>query len=124
MIFTYEFENNIFEYEPDIDDAINYIIKNYSNDDILKAYIDTLYEKESKNNKEILKSYDGFDGTYESLDNMSEEIKEDLVNEIIYDLIKTDIYRDALEDYFEQEAYDAYEEDKAERDLRRSSYRW
>lgn len=112
--FTYYFNNQDkpYYYEADSNDAADYIIRTHEPDDIIKDYIDAgLYEKENEENKEILKTYDNFDGTYNSITNMDSSTMVDLVNEIILDMLyDTDIYEDELEDYFEQIAYDEYDE--------------
>ena len=112
--FTYYFNNQDepYYYEADSNDAADYIMRTHEPDDIIKDYIDAgLYEKENEENKEILKTYDNFDGTYDSITNMDSSTMVDLVNEIILDMLyDTDIYEDELEDYFEQIAYDEYDE--------------
>ena len=111
--FTYYFDtqDEPYYYEADSNDAADYIIRTHEPDDIIRDYIDVgLYEKENKENKEILKTYDNFDGTYDSITNMDNSTMADLVDEIIVDMLyDTDIYEDELEDYFEQIAYDEYE---------------
>lgn len=113
--FTYYFDNQTDEpyyYEADSSDAADYIVRTHEPDDIIRDYIDAgLYEKENEENKEILKTYDDFDGTYESITNMDISTMADLVDEILVDMLyDTDIYDDELEDYFEQTAYDEYDE--------------
>ena len=110
LTFYYDFgEFRAIEFEADYDDAKEYIMRTRSLDDIIEDYINTLYDKESEENKETLKTYDGFDGTKESMLNMEEDTKKELVDEVLFDLInKTPIYYNELYDYFEQEAYDEY----------------
>lgn len=110
--FVYYFDDDKeFYYDYDIIEAIDYITQTHGVDDILKDYIDSgLYDKETEDDKKILATYDDFDGTYESIDNMSEDTKTQLANEVVYDLIvDEDFYDDELTDYFEQDAYDQYE---------------
>ena len=112
--FTYYFNNQDepYYYEADSSDAVDYIVRTHEPDDIIRDYIDAgLYEKENEENKEILKTYDNFDGTYDSITNMDISTIADLVDEIIVDMLyDTNIYDDELEDYFEQTAYDEYDE--------------
>ena len=112
--FTYYFNNQDepYYYEADSSDAVDYIVRTHEPDDIIRDYIDAgLYEKENEENKEILKTYDNFDGTYDSITNMDISTMADLVDEIIVDMLyDTNIYDDELEDYFEQTAYDEYDE--------------
>lgn len=100
-----------YVYEADWEEAGDYILRTHSSDDILKDYIDTgFYNALNSESKEVLETYDGFDGTEESLDNMSDETKLELAKELIFDLLDdTDIYEDELQDYFEQDAYDEWE---------------
>lgn len=111
--FTYYFDNKEepYYYEANYKDANDYIRRTHELDDIIRDYIDIgLYEKENEENKEILKTYDGFDGTYDSMTNMDISTMVDLVDEIILDMLyDTDIYEDELKDYFEQDAYDEYD---------------
>lgn len=99
-------------YEPDWEEARDYIIRTHSLDDILKDYIDSgFYNNLDAEDKETLLSYDGFDGTEASIDKMSEDIKLELVTELIFELLDdTDIYEDELMDYFEQDAFDEWED--------------
>lgn len=110
--FTYYFDNQDepYYYEADSKDAADYIVRTHELDDIIRDYIDVgLYEKENEENKEILKTYDNFDGTYDSITNMDISTMADLVDEIIVDMLyDTNIYDDELEDYFEQTAYDEF----------------
>lgn len=101
-----------FEYEADWEEAKDYILRTHSLEDIIKDYIDTgMYDKLNSESKEALNTYDGFDGTYDSINNMSEDTKFELVGEIIIDLLDdTDIYEDELKDYFEQDAFDSFED--------------
>ena len=132
LLFTYEFggrpsyyinrfgeeeddglvDTEEFEFEADYKDALNYLIRTHGYDDLIRDYIDNgFYEAESDENKETLKSYDGFDGTYDSIRNMSEETKKDFIEEVFLDVLingEPDIYHDELKDYFEQEAYDIW----------------
>lgn len=103
-----------YVYEADWEEASDYILRTHSSDDILKDYIDTgFYNELNSESKEVLETYDGFDGTEASLDNMSEETKLELAKELIFDLLDdTDIYEDELQDYFEQDAYDEWENSK------------
>ena len=99
-------------YEADWEEASDYILRTHSADDILKDYIDTgFYNDLNSESKEVLETYDGFDGTEESLGKMSEETKLELAKELIFDLLDdTDVYEDELQDYFEQDAYDEWED--------------
>ena len=73
-------------YEPDWEEARDYIIRTHSLDDILKDYIDSgFYTNLDAEDKETLLSYDGFDGTEASIDKMSEDIKLELVTELVLD---------------------------------------
>lgn len=107
-----------FEYEADYDEAIDYLIRTHGTDDLIKDYIDNkFYENESDENKDILRSYDGFDGTYDSIENMSEENKIDMIKEVFFEVIadgESDLYYDELKDYFEQEAYDAFDDENSD----------
>lgn len=99
-------------YEPDWEEARDYIMRTHSLDDILKDYIDSgFYTTLDAEDKETLLSYDGFDGTEESIEMMSEEMKFELANELLIELLDdTDIYEDELYDYFEQDAFDEWED--------------
>jgi len=108
MKLVYTFNGEDFDFEQaDDNEAVEFIRRTLSNDEILYDYLQYIYPHETENSKEVLKDYN-FDGTAECIDNMSEEDKEDLVNEVIDDLIDSDIYNDVLMDYFEDEAYDEY----------------
>lgn len=126
LTFYYYFNDDSFEYEADYREAKDYIKQVRSSDEILQDFIDTgLYDKESESDKETLLEYDGFDGTYDSIENMSEDIKKELVDEILFDLIQeTDQYEDELKDYFEQDAYDDYESEIAWEQEKRSLNSW
>lgn len=97
-------------YEADWSEASDYILRTHEAADIIKDYIDSgLYDELGEESKEILHEYDGFDGTYDSIEKMSTEVKEELAQELLLDLFDTDIYEDELQDYFEQDAYDEWE---------------
>jgi len=100
-----------FIYEADWEEASDYILRTHEASDILKDYIDNgMYDELGTESKEILSTYDGFDGTYDSIEKMSEEVQKELAQELMLDLLDTDVYEDELQDYFEQDAYDEWEE--------------
>lgn len=98
-------------YDADWEEARDYIMRTHSLDDILKDYIDSgFYDELNSESREALESYDGFDGTEESIENMSEDAKFELATELVVELLDdTDIYEDELYDYFEQDAFDEWE---------------
>ena len=113
MRFIYNFDGYDFPFEIDgseLMDAKYYIKQTHTNDEILKDYLEYLYPNESEYNKESVEDY-GFYGTEESIKDMSEKDKDELVNEVIYDLIDLDVYNEELEDYFEDEAYEDFSSD-------------
>ena len=112
LTFYYDFyddtigDSDRYVFEAPYKDAIDYIKRTHTNDEILTDYANTLYPLEDDENKETYKEY-GFDGTEESIRLMDDDMKKDLVNEIMYDMVnEIDIYDNELKDYFEQEAYD------------------
>lgn len=111
--FSYYFDDKEepYYYEAYWKDAQEYIFRTHDIDDVLRDYIDSgLYDKLGSEGKETLKTYDGFNGTYDSIDRMSEDTKKELADELILDLLDdTNIYDDELKDYFEQTAYDDYD---------------
>lgn len=100
-----------YVYEADSQDAQDYILRTRDAKEIVTDYIDSgLYDQLSDDDKEILADYEGFDGTVESLNNISDETLELLAEEVIITLLDdSDIYEDELQDYFEQDAYDEWE---------------
>ena len=105
-----------FEYKIDYNEAEDYIIRTHEVDDIIedwiKAFADTYTTKEIK---ALWDNFDGeFDGTMDSVKAMTEDQKLELVSGIdnmLYQLIdETGYYDDELKDYFEQDAYDEWEE--------------
>ena len=100
--------------EMDYEDAEEYILRTHDLKDIIKDYnFSGLYNNLPKEDKNTLLSYDNYDGTDESVDNMSEDMAFELVTsgDVLFDLINyTDIYEDELKDYFKQEAYEIYKD--------------
>lgn len=102
-----------FEFEIDTDEAVDYILRSYTPDEIIEDFIELVYENLPYEDKESLRDFGGFDGTFESLDKMSDEDKISLSKDIVLDMItEYDVYDDVLQDYFEQEAYDEWEDDQ------------
>lgn len=123
--FNYDFGGSYeYPFEIDVDDAADYIKQTRDSYEIIGDFIlSGLYEKESDDDKETLASYDGFDGTTESIYYMDEDTKETLADEVLVNIIKeTQYYDDELRDYFEQEAYDAFEDQESDNADRRNNY--
>ena len=122
MVFRYYFdpdpmndsvELEYYEYDPEYSDMAEYIKRTHSNDEIIEDYIDAgLYSKLPDSDKEILNTFGGFDGTIDSIQKMSEEEKESLVDEnlLIELILDTKVYYDELESYFEDDAFQTWSE--------------
>ena len=113
MRLTYEFDDVWdFTYDVDTEDCKVYIYRTYDADEILFDYLNYLYPHQTpKFQQDIFTDY-GFDGTSESIDLMSQEDKEELVDEIFDDLLDTGVYDDILRDAFESDALEAYEDSR------------
>lgn len=112
-LLTYNFDEHgdEYTYEYDNREAEDYILRTHSYDDILNDFLSYVYPKDTDGNKKILKDEFGFDGTEEAIPMMDEELKEELCEQVVYDLIDIDLYNDELEEYFEADAYEEYREE-------------
>lgn len=104
-----------FTFDIDEDEAVDYILRSYTPDEIIEDFIAFVYDNDklSDEEKDALSVFGGFDGTFESVDEMSDEDKIGLAGDIVLDMItKYDVYDDVLQDYFEQYAYDEWSGDQ------------
>lgn len=97
-----------FEYEmtfDDLDEAMDYILRTRSPKEIVRDYIECFSDGE-----DILDEYD------------EEELRDldILKSELLIDLIHEDFYDDELKDYFEDVAYQEYEDGIEEEKFRRN----
>lgn len=111
MRIVYDFDGVDFTYEPDEDEVREFILNSYTPDEILSDYIEYIYPKTSAKDKETFTDW-GFEGTAESVIEMSEEEKEDFIDMVaLDDLLEADVYAPEIEEHFEDEAYDAFSEE-------------
>lgn len=122
MIIRYEFVNRNknyedFEYDVDIDEAIDYLLRTRKPEEILRDYIDEFGDRISESDLKDWISEFNFDFTYDGISKMTDKEKEIAAKEVLkfpdvnLDIIEdSNMYYDELKDYFEQEAFDLFRE--------------
>lgn len=118
MRLIYNFDGNDFGFEIDMSDAKDLVRGWYSDDEILNDYAQYLYKSEPSSFKDDLKREYGFDGTETSIFSMDDDAKDQLVDQVVFDLIDADVYNDELYDYYEEDAYNDFKDGSEEDELR------
>lgn len=98
----------------DDDEVRDFIFEIYTSEDILIDYLNYVYPKEPQEYKDILEANWAFDGSVEAIENMDEEDRKDLAEEVYWDVLDTDIYDDEINDHFKRRVIRADEEAEAD----------
>lgn len=114
MWYTYYFDDYEYDYDDyDWDKAAEFLKHKYPLEYFMKIDSEKLYPHQSQDYKDyVYDEFDGYDGTEESIKNMSQEAMEDYIfgdEGSIDDIVwKDDNLQDDLHDFFEEDAYDAF----------------
>lgn len=114
MEIIYEFDDDDFIYDADIDEVRHFLIRTYDFDELLDLYNEYLYSKLPQQNQEEYMDEYGYDGTEESIKKMSDDSKKILLEDegFLDELIDLDIFNRELERYFYYDAMEVYNDER------------